>query len=196
LQLNPPTESSNSGLPGLQLLIGISSSFPLFYELTAIGSVQGNVKSAPWEFLFSIFNDKVYMKKIFSFILAAFFSSMTFSQTWTRPGEASKHIGDSIIIIGFVTNVQRLTDRKEAPTLVTIGDKNEIELLILLIPGADRQNFTQTPETAYLNQYVQVTGRVLLYKGKTQITLYSEKQISIARDAMLNTPVRDRFRNF
>ena len=135
------------------------------------------------------------MKTIFSLILAAFFSPMTFSQTWTRPGEAAKHIGDSIIIIGFVTNVQRLTDRKEAPTLVTIGDKNEIELT-LLIPGADRQNFTQTPETAYLNQYVQVTGRVVLYKGKTQITLYSEKQISIARDAMLNAPLRDRLRNF
>jgi hypothetical protein len=69
------------------------------------------------------------MKKIFSFILAAFFSSITFSQTWTRPGEAAKHIGDSIIIIGFVTNIQRLTDRKEAPTLVTIGDKNEIDYL-------------------------------------------------------------------
>jgi len=136
------------------------------------------------------------MKKIFSFILAAFFSSITFSQTWTRPGEAAKHIGDSIIIIGFVTKVQHLTGRKEAPTLVTIGDKNEIEPLTLLVPGADRQNFTQTPETAYLNQYVQVTGRVLLYKGKTQITLYSEKQISIARDAMLNTPIRDRLRNF
>ena len=136
------------------------------------------------------------MKKIFSFILAAFFSSITFSQTWTRPGEAAKHIGDSIIIIGFVTKVQHVTGRKEAPTLVTIGDKNEIEPLTLLIPGADRQNFTQTPETAYLNQYVQVTGRVLLYKGKTQITLYSEKQISIARDAMLNTPIRSRLRNF
>jgi DNA/RNA endonuclease YhcR with UshA esterase domain len=80
--------------------------------------------------------------------------------------------------------------------LVTIGDKNEIELLTLLIPGAERQNFTKTPETAYLNEYVQVTGRVLLYKGKMQITLYSEKQISIARDAMLNTPIRDRLQNF
>jgi hypothetical protein len=136
------------------------------------------------------------MKKTLSFILAAFFSSITFSQTWTRPGEAVKHIGDSIIIIGFVTNVQRLTDRKDSPTLVTIGDKNKIELLTLLIPGADRQNFTHTPVTAYLNEYVQVTGRVLLYKGKTQITLYSEKQISIARDAMLNMPIKDRLQNF
>lgn len=135
------------------------------------------------------------MKKIFSFILSAFFSSIAFSQTWTRPSEAANHIGDSIIIVGFVTNVQRLTDRKEAPTLVTIGDENEIELLTLLIPGAHRKNFTQT-KTAYLNQYVQVTGRVLRYNGKTQIILYSEKQISIARDAMLNTPIRDRLNNF
>ena len=136
------------------------------------------------------------MKKTFSFFLAAFFSSIAFSQTWTRPSEAAKHIGDSIIIVGFVTNVQRLTDRKEAPTLVTIGDKNKIELLTLLIPGADRQHFTHTPETAYLNEYVQVTGRVLLYQGKMQIILYSERQISIARDAMLNTPIRDRLQNF
>lgn len=114
------------------------------------------------------------MKKILSFILAAFFSSITFSQTWTRPCEAAKHVGDSIIIIGFVTNVQRLADRKETPTLVTIGDKNKIELLTLLIPDADRENFTHTPETAYLNEYVQVTGHVLLY----------------------NTPLRDRLRNF
>ena len=135
------------------------------------------------------------MKKILSFILAAFFSSITFSQTWTRPCEAAKHVGDSIIIIGFVTNVQRLTDRKEVQRWSPLAINNEIELT-LLIPGADRQNFTQTPETAYLNQYVQVTGRVLVYKGKTQIILYSEKQISIARDAMLNTPLRDRLRNF
>ena len=143
-----------------------------------------------------IFNDKVYMKKLFSFILAAFFSSIAFPQTWTRPGEAAKHIGDSIIIIGFVTNVQRLAHGREAPILVTIGDKDDNERLTLLIPGADRQNFSRTPETAYLNQYVQVTGRVLIFNGKTQITLYSEKQILIARDAMLNTPARDRLRNF
>jgi hypothetical protein len=136
------------------------------------------------------------MKKAISFTLAAFFSCITFSQTWTRPGDAAKHVGDSIIIIGFVTDVHRLTNGKEAPILVTIGDKDKIELVTLFIPGADRQNFTRTPETAYLNEYVQVTGRVMLNKGKTQIILYSEKQISIARDAMLNMPMRDRLRNF
>lgn len=136
------------------------------------------------------------MKKAISFTLAAFFSGITFSQTWTRPCDAAKHVGDSVIIIGFVTNVQRLTAGKEAPTLVTIGDKDKIELVTLFIPGAHRQNFRRNPETAYLNEYVQVTGRVMLYKGKTQIILYSEKQISIARDAMLDMPVRDRLRNF
>ena len=124
-----------------------------------------------------------YMKKVFTFIVAATFSFTMFSQNWIRPEEATKHKGDTVSVIGFVTHVKYVIHKKGSRTLITLMTKDSKQPLTLLVCSPDRAKFLEAPETTYLNQYVQVSGLIEIYKGKPQIILHSEKQISIARES-------------
>ena len=52
------------------------------------------------------------------------------------------------------------------------------QLLTLVVWGSDRKNFSNTPEIFYINKNVRVSGKVMLFKEKPQLVLYSEKQIA------------------
>ena len=116
-------------------------------------------------------------------ILFIIFSSKAFSQTWTSPSAVAKHNGESVSLIGFVTSARYFADAKDAPTLINIGGKNSDQLLTLVVKGYDRPNFKNAPETEYTDKYIQVTGKVEMYKGKPRIILHNEKQISIVEEA-------------
>ena len=123
------------------------------------------------------------MKKAFTFVVAAIFSLTVFSQNWIRPEEAIKHKGDTVSLIGFVTNVKYITHKKDSRTQIILMTKDSKQPLTLLVCSSDRAKFLETPEITYLNQYVQVNGLIEIYKGKPLIILHNEKQISIARES-------------
>ena len=119
--------------------------------------------------------------------LFIFLSTKSFSQTWTSPARVAKHNGDSVRLVGYVTGARYFADDKDAPTLINIGGKNSDQLLTLIVSGNDRSNFRNLPETAYTEKYIQVVGKVQMYKGKPRIVLHHEKQISIVMEAAPDT---------
>lgn len=123
------------------------------------------------------------MKKFFFIVITGTFSLTLFSQIWIQPKGATKHKGDSVNLIGFVTNAKHATNREGTATLLIIETNNSKQSLTLLVFNSDRVKFKEAPEITYLNQYVQVTGIVGAYKGSPGIILHSEQQISITRDA-------------
>jgi DNA/RNA endonuclease YhcR with UshA esterase domain len=123
------------------------------------------------------------MKKVLSIVVTVTFSLTLFSQTWIQPGDAKNHRGDTVSLVGFVTNVKRATNKDGAATFICLKTKDPKHSLTLRVSSSDRAKFKQAPEIAYLNQYVQVTGLVRTYKGNPEIILHSEDQIAIARDA-------------
>ena len=131
----------------------------------------------------SIFIKTSCMKKVLLIVVTVTFSLTLFSQTWIQPGDAKKHKGDTVSLIGFVTNVKHATNRDGSAMLICLRTKDPKHSLTLRVNSSDRAKFKQAPEIAYLNQYVQVTGLVRTYKGNPEIILYSEDQIAIARDA-------------
>jgi DNA/RNA endonuclease YhcR with UshA esterase domain len=123
------------------------------------------------------------MKKVLLIVVILTFSLTLFSQTWVQPRDAIKHKGDTVSLIGFVTNVKHATNRDGFATFICLKINDSKHSLTLLVSNSDRAKFKQAPEIAYLNQYVQVTGLVRTYKGNPEIILHSEDQIAIARDA-------------
>ena len=123
------------------------------------------------------------MKKVLSLVVTVAFSLTLCSQIWIQPGEAKTHKGDTVSIIGFITSVKQSTNREGSPTLMCLKTNDSKHPLVLFVANADRGKFKKAPEIEYLNQYVQVTGLVRLYKGIPEIILYSDDQIAIARDA-------------
>jgi hypothetical protein len=66
-----------------------------------------------------------------------------------------------------------------APTFLNVGGDFPNQLLTLVVWGKDRSNFKNAPEEAYKGQEVQVAGKVELHRGKPQMILYHDNQITI-----------------
>jgi hypothetical protein len=123
------------------------------------------------------------VKKVFFIVITVTFSLTLFSQIWIQPRDAKKHKGDTVNLIGFVTDVKHATKKDGSATLICLKTKGSKHSLTLRISSSDCAKFKQPPEIAYLNQYIQVTGLVRTYNGEPEIILLSEDQIVIARDA-------------
>lgn len=113
-------------------------------------------------------------------IITAFiymFSITAYSQTWISPEDAVKHNGDTVNVVGLISHVENIRDTKGSSIIMSINGKGSNQLFIVLLLKSDSQKIL-----AYLNQYVQVKGRVELNDGKPQIIINSENQICIARE--------------
>ncbi|MEJ7682808.1 MAG: hypothetical protein WKG06_34100 [Segetibacter sp.] len=121
------------------------------------------------------------MKTVLTFLVATVLSLTTFAQTGSQPKEPLNQNGDTVNFFGFVTKANYSADLKGSPTLMNLSGKDFTQSLTLIVWSTDRSKFKEAPETAFLNQYVQVKGKIEIYKGKPQIILHSEKQISILR---------------
>lgn len=125
------------------------------------------------------------MKKVFALGTAAVtFSITVFCQTWIRPEEAAKHRGDTVNVIGLVTNVENLNDGQGCSMLLSLMTQKSNKPLRIVICDGHREEFAQRSQAKYLNQYVQVNGVVENHRRRNpQIILHSEQQISIVREA-------------
>lgn len=123
------------------------------------------------------------MKTVLSFLLGTVLSFTVFAQNKTLSKKLLSKNGDTVNLSGFVTKVNYSADSKGSPTLMNFTGKDSTQSLTLIVWSTDRYKFKEAPETAFLNQYVQVKGKIEINKGKPQITLHSEQQISIVRES-------------
>lgn len=93
--------------------------------------------------------------------------------------ELPNHIGDSVIVSGKVFGGRYLSRSDNAPTFLNVGGDFPNQLLTLVVWGKDRSNFKDAPEEAYKGREVKVAGKVELHRGKPQIILYKDDQITI-----------------
>jgi DNA/RNA endonuclease YhcR with UshA esterase domain len=119
------------------------------------------------------------MKSALLFSLATVLSFTAFAQNQTQANKPFTTIGDTVHLIGFVTKVNYSADL----TVMNFSRKDSTQSITLNIRSTDRYKFKEAPETAFLNQYVQVKGKVEIYRGKPQMTLHSGQQISILQEA-------------
>ncbi|HEY2722217.1 MAG TPA: hypothetical protein VGI82_10855 [Chitinophagaceae bacterium] len=123
------------------------------------------------------------MKKLLTFIPAVIFFTSLLSQTWIKSGDATRHDGDTVSLIGLVTNITYPANQMDLPISFNLKMNNPQRSLILIIPGSDRFKFASFTADTYKDQYVRVTGRIEINKGQPQIILRAQSQIAIAREA-------------
>lgn len=122
------------------------------------------------------------MKKAFSFLVIITLTVSAFSQTWARLEEAHKYVGNTVNLVGFVSDVRYVKNAEDYTTLIALDGKDHTHTLTLIIHSFERPDLTAL-KTAYLDEYIHVKGKVEMYKGKAQMIISSKKQISIARQA-------------
>ncbi|MBK7434565.1 MAG: hypothetical protein IPI66_12170 [Chitinophagaceae bacterium] len=121
------------------------------------------------------------MRKITALILGFFISSLAFGQQEIRIEDAAKHEGDSVKICTRIFGAKYFESSMNAPTLLNAGAKYPENPLTLVIFGDNRSAFKNKPEEYYLDKNICVTGRIVMYKGKPEIILTREEQISITQ---------------
>jgi len=122
------------------------------------------------------------MKKAFSFLVIITISLTAFCQTWARLEEAHKYVGNTVNVLGFVSNIRSIKNAECYTTFIALDGKDRAHTLTLTMRSFKRPDLTALKK-AYLNEYVQVKGKVEIRGGKSQIRLFSERQISAARQS-------------
>ena len=118
------------------------------------------------------------MKKTFTLIYLLFAGFLGFAQILT-PEQASKRIGDSITVCGKIFGGRFFETSVGSPTLLNMGAAFPASPLTILIPVDVRVKMGYTPEQQLKDKNICVRGRVILFKDKPEIIVYSVSQLEI-----------------
>lgn len=118
--------------------------------------------------------------KIFSITVSLILiCSLAFAQQEIKIEDASKHEGDSVKICTKIFGARFFENSNRMPTLLNAGAKYPDALLTIVVFGENRGNFKNKPEAYYTGKNICVTGRIVFYKGKPEIIITREEEISI-----------------
>ena len=118
--------------------------------------------------------------KIFSITVSLILiCSLAFAQQEIKIEDAAKHEGDSVTICTKIFGARYFENSKNAPTLLNAGASYPDAPLTILVFGENRGNFKNKPEAYYTGKNICVTGRIVFYKGKPEIIITREEEISI-----------------
>ncbi|MFN0082876.1 MAG: hypothetical protein ACKVOM_10200 [Ferruginibacter sp.] len=116
------------------------------------------------------------MKRFFILFLFVVSTSSAFAQTY-NPDEAAKKIGDSIRVCGKIYGGRFFETSNGSPTLLNMGAAYPASPLTIMIPGDVRIKLGYAPEQKLKDKNVCVLGKVILFKEKPEIIVYSISQI-------------------
>ena len=89
--------------------------------------------------------------------------------------DAANYVGKKVTVCARVYEVRATT----AITQITLGDKFPNNPLTAIIFAKSYANFKRAPADVYNDKNICVTGKVELYKGKPQIIVEDESQITV-----------------
>ena len=119
------------------------------------------------------------MKKLLFTFLFSISATMAFAQMEIKAEDAAKHIGDTVKVCTKIYGTRYLEQSNRAPTFLNAGASYPNSPLTFVVFGENRPAFKNKPEEFYNNKQVCVTGKIESYKGKPEIILINETQISI-----------------
>lgn len=118
------------------------------------------------------------MKKILLALAVMVLAAAAQAQQSIKIEDLSKHIGDSVTVCTKIYGGIFLENSKGTPTLLNAGGAYPNAPLTVLIWPDARATFKEAPEKFYKDKDVCITGKIILYKDKPEIVVYSEKQIT------------------
>jgi hypothetical protein len=94
------------------------------------------------------------------------------------PADAARHVGETATVCGLVASTKFDDRLPSQPTFLDFGKPYPDHVFTAAIFGDDRAKFG-TPEKSLRGKRVCVTGQVMLYQEKPQITLRDPSQLKV-----------------
>ena len=136
------------------------------------------------------------MKKIILSFVYLVYTMHSVAQTKIIPGDAPSHVGDSVSVSGIIYGGHDFENFPGRPSILVLGDTIPGMPLIISIAGNDKMKFTDSIVQFYNNKNVVISGRVKMFMGQPEISLYDSAQINIvpgneivANDSIVINPV-------
>jgi hypothetical protein len=107
-------------------------------------------------------------------LIAPLFASA--QKTRLTAQEAKTHVGETQTVCGKVVSARYAAKSKGQPTFLNLDEPYPKEIFTILIWGDDRSKFG-TPETAYGDSNVCVTGKIASYRGTPEVVATEPSQI-------------------
>jgi DNA/RNA endonuclease YhcR with UshA esterase domain len=82
---------------------------------------------------------------------------------------------DGVIVCGKIYGGKYIKSAKNSPTFLKMG----VAPYTIVIWGDVRKTLSYKPEIKLDGKFVCITGKIVEFKGKSQIVIYSEAQIKI-----------------
>lgn len=117
--------------------------------------------------------------------LAVLLGSFCFGQKKINLEEISENINKKVMICDKIYGSHVV--KSNGMTLLNVGNTYPNNLLTLAIFEKDLKNFSYNPSDSLTDRSVCVTGKLILYKGKPEIILKSEKDLEIINENQSNS---------
>lgn len=119
------------------------------------------------------------MKLLLIFLSGCLFSASSNAQQKVELKDIGKHMGDSVQVCGKIYGGKYLESASNQPTFLNMGAAYPNQPLTLVIWGATRKKLSFIPEKKLEHKNICVRGKLDVFKGKPQIVIKDEIQITI-----------------
>lgn len=91
--------------------------------------------------------------------------------------EAAKLLGETATVCGEVASAKYVSTSKGRPTFLNLDRPYPDQAFTVVIWGEDRERFAASPESAFADKAICVTGQIEAYRGKPQVVVRDPNQI-------------------
>jgi hypothetical protein len=119
------------------------------------------------------------MKQLLTVSILLLLTIVVNAQQKIKLEEVNNHVGDSVEVIGIVSDSHYAKNNDNSPCFLNIGGKYPNQKLAVVIWEADRKNFNKPPEEEFINSNVRIIGKIELYKSRPEIIVHNYNGISI-----------------
>ena len=121
------------------------------------------------------------MREKLSIIIAVIFCSFYSSAQIKIPiDEASKHNQETVVICDVLRSGKFV--EKSKLTIFDMGGSHNDGKITVVINYADRKNFPDNPEKFYEKKEVCITGKIIEFKGESQLIITKPSDIQIGSE--------------
>lgn len=124
----------------------------------------------------------LYMTKVLMLLPALFISFCLSAQTKIAVEDASKHIGETVIVCDKIYEGKLVKNSTKQTAVLKMGNSNSDHKLTIIIKPENQKNFIDNPGDYYTDKDVCVTGRVIQSNGKPAIVISKPADIQIGTE--------------
>jgi len=121
------------------------------------------------------------MSKIAYLIICLLFSRTVSAQSWISAAGAIDRSGAAVNVVGKITKLEFVKYKTKDKVFLQL-DENRVKGQLVIVIDNCSWGQSKKLEDSFLDQYVQISGKIKKHKGHVYMHIADSSRITIARD--------------